>query len=71
MPMDGRAARGAEESSALADRGLLSGDLAPDQRIPQCAPAAIPADRILLKPVSLEEVETRLLQVVQQAPAAD
>lgn len=31
---------------------------------------AISADRILLKPVSLEEVETRLLQVVQQAPPA-
>jgi signal transduction histidine kinase/ActR/RegA family two-component response regulator len=60
---------------ALADRVVfLSGDLSHltsgshDRREGE---TAISAGRILLKPVSLEEVETRLLQVVQQAPSAD
>lgn len=51
---------------ALAERVVfLSGDLT------QLAPgggAPIPPERVLLKPVALEEVEARLLQVVQRAP---
>ena len=60
---------------ALADRVVfLSGDLShltSGSHSMRAGENTIPADRILLKPVSLEEVETRLLQVVQQAPAAD
>jgi signal transduction histidine kinase/CheY-like chemotaxis protein len=60
---------------ALADRVVfLSGDLShltSGSQTMRAGESAIPADRILLKPVSLEEVETRLLQVVQQAPSAD
>ena len=60
---------------ALADRVVfLSGDLShltSGSSSMHAGEHTIPADRILLKPVSLEEVETRLLQVVQQAPAAD
>ncbi len=59
---------------ALADRVVfLSGDLShltSGSRTMQAGESTIPADRILLKPVSLEEVETRLLQVVQKAPPA-
>lgn len=51
---------------ALADRVVfLSGDLS---HLTVDGEEPISADRILLKPVSLEEVESRLLQVVQQAP---
>lgn len=59
---------------ALADRVVfLSGDLShltSGSRTMQAGESTIPADRILLKPVLLEEVETRLLQVVQKAPPA-
>ncbi|MEZ4412832.1 MAG: ATP-binding protein [Gemmatimonadales bacterium] len=59
---------------ALADRVVfLSGDLShltSGSHTRRAGESTIPADRILLKPVSLEEVETRLLQVVQQAPPA-
>lgn len=59
---------------ALADRVVfLSGDLShltSGSRTMQAGESTIPAERILLKPVSLEEVETRLLQVVQKAPPA-
>lgn len=49
----------------LADRVVfLSGDLS---HLTVEGEEPISADRILLKPVSLEEVEARLLQVVQQA----
>ena len=60
---------------ALADRVVfLSGDLShltSGSHTMRAGESTIPTDRILLKPVSLEEVETRLLQVVQQAPPAD
>ncbi len=50
---------------ALADRVVfLSGDLS---HLSTGGEGAIPPDRVLIKPVSLEEVESRLLQVVQQA----
>jgi len=59
---------------ALADRVVfLSGDLShltSGSHSSREGASTIPADRILLKPVSLEEVETRLLQVVQQAQSA-
>jgi C4-dicarboxylate-specific signal transduction histidine kinase/ActR/RegA family two-component response regulator len=59
---------------ALADRVVfLSGDLShltSGSQPLEVGDQAIPADRILLKPVALEEVETRLLQVAQQAPPA-
>ncbi len=59
---------------ALADRVVfLSGDLShltSGSSTMQAGESTIPAERILLKPVSLEEVETRLLQVVQKAPPA-
>jgi signal transduction histidine kinase len=51
---------------ALAERVVfLSGDLT---HLASEGGDAIPPERILLKPVALEEVETRLLQVVRQAP---
>ena len=57
---------------ALADRVVfLSGDLShltSGSHTTSGGENAISPDRILLKPVSLEEVESRLLQVVQQAP---
>lgn len=60
---------------SLADRVVfLSGDLShltSGSQTLRTGEGAIPADRILLKPVSLDEVEARLLQVVQQAPSAD
>ncbi len=78
MPrMDGVALHAELRNShpALADRVVfLSGDLShltSGSNSMRAGENTIPADRILLKPVSLEEVETRLLQVVQQAPAAD
>ncbi len=59
---------------ALADRVVfLSGDLShltSGSHTMRAGESTISADRILLKPVSLEEVEARLLQVVQQAPPA-
>lgn len=78
MPrMDGVALHGElrERYPGLADRVVfLSGDLShltSGSHTSRASDSNIPADRILLKPVSLEEVETRLLQVVQQAPSAD
>ncbi len=57
----------------LADRVVfLSGDLThltSGSHTTGSAENAIPPDRILLKPVALEEVESRLLQVVQRTPS--
>lgn len=65
-----------ERYPPLADRVVfLSGDLSHltsgSHSSQAGAEGAISPDRILLKPVSLEEVETRLLQMVQRTPPTD